>query len=232
MKRKRDSQTLDRLLDAAEEVIREDGLADLKIVKVVERAHSSIGAFYRRFPDRESLLYAVQERNHIHARQIYDEHLAKLVAQELPLADTLGELFSFRVRMILKDAPLLHAFVLQEAIGPTFQEEGRRFFAYCRSTLTQLVLTHQDEISHPHPELAAELVCRTWLALTEQLVLYGTTPFDEPGHSSDVNTLVAEFTRAMVGYLQGGATAPCRPLSASAASNEGCQDKSESADKR
>jgi AcrR family transcriptional regulator len=208
-KQRRSQETRDLLLDAAEAVLREDGLADLKIVSVVERANSSVGAFYRRFSDRDALLYAVQERNHAHARELYDQQLTKLQTQDLSLSETLAEMFAFRAKMIARDAPLLHAFVVQEALGPAFQEEGRRFFAYCRSAMTHVVVSHKDEIAHPNPALAAEVVCRTWLALMEQVVLYGASPFDVPGPSADVDTLVAEFTRAMVGYLRGNALAPC-----------------------
>ena len=55
----RSRQTLDRLLDAAEAVIREEGISELTVAKVVKRGQSSVGAFYRRFPDREALLFAV-----------------------------------------------------------------------------------------------------------------------------------------------------------------------------
>jgi AcrR family transcriptional regulator len=202
MKQRRSIGTLDRLLDAAEDVIREEGLAGLTITQVVKRAHSSVGAFYRRFTDRDALLYAVQKRNHTRAQQLYNEHLARLEAQSLPLVETLEQMFYYRAHMIMRDAPILHAFVVQEALGSAFREEGRRFFAYCRSSMRNLVLRHSDEISHPQPELAAELVCRTWLALMEQIVLYGATPFDTEAQSSDIDVLVAEFTRAMTGYLR------------------------------
>ena len=110
------------------------------------------------------------------------------------LEETLGKLFSLRARMVLRDAPLLHAFVIQEAILPVFQEEGRRFYAYCRSTMTQVLFSYRDEIRHPEPELAAEMVCRTWLALMEQVVLYGASPFESTSRSGNTATLVDEYT--------------------------------------
>jgi AcrR family transcriptional regulator len=204
-KQLRSRQTLDRLLDAAEAVIREEGISELTIVKVVKRAQSSVGAFYRRFPDRNALLLAIQERNHARAREIYDAQLARLEQGKASLEETLGELFTLRAQQVLKDAPLLHAFVVQEAVLPLFQQEGRKFYAYCRSTMTHVLLSHRDEISHPEPELAAEMVCRTWLGLMEQVVLYGASPFEAGARSGDTATLVAEYTRAMSAYLRGQA---------------------------
>jgi AcrR family transcriptional regulator len=202
-KQQRSLQTLDRLLDAAEAVIREEGIADLTVVKVVKRAQSSVGAFYRRFPDRDALLLAIQERNHVRAIEMYDTQVAELEAAHASLEETLRQLFALRAEMVLKDAPLLHAFVIQEALLPLFQEEGRRFYAYCRSTMTQVLLSHHDEIKHPEPELAAEMVCRTWLGLMEQVIIYGASPFDTTGRSGDTATLVSEYTRAMAAYLKG-----------------------------
>ena len=207
-KQLRSRQTLDRLLDAAETLIREEGIAELTVVKVVKRAQSSVGAFYRRFPDRNALLFAIQERNHTRAREVYDSQLELLEQGKASLEETLGQLFSLRAQMVLKDAPLLHAFVVQEALLPLFQQEGRKFYAYCRSTMTHVLLSHRSEISHPEPELAAEMVCRTWLGLMEQVVLYGASPFDAQARSGDTATLVAEYTRAMSAYLKGQAACP------------------------
>lgn len=205
-KQQRSRETLDRLLDAAEAVIREEGISELTVVKVVKRAHSSVGAFYRRFPDRDALLFSIQERNHARAIQVYDAQMEMLRRRGAPLEETLRELFSLRARMVLQDAPLLHAFVVQEALMPLFQEEGRRFYAYCRSTVADILMSYRDEIAHPEPELAAEMVCRTWLALMEQTVLYGDSPFDSQARSGDPATLVAEYTKAMTAYLRGQAT--------------------------
>ncbi len=204
-KQRRSQETLRRLLNAAEDVIREEGITGLTVTKVVKKAHSSVGAFYRRFADRDALIYALMERNHAHALELYQTQLATLDVEHAPLEETLEKLLSFRAAMVLKDAPLVHAFAVEGALSPAFQDEGRRFFASCRSTLSQVILSHRDEMEHPEPELAAEMVCRTWLALMEQLVYYGETPFDTPARSSDAQVLVSEFCRAMSGYLRGGA---------------------------
>ncbi len=213
-KQLRSRQTLDRLLDAAEAVIREEGISELTVVKVVKRAQSSVGAFYRRFPDRDALLFAIQERNHARAREVYDAQLAELERGRASLEETLTQLFALRAQQVLEDAPLLHAFVVQEAVLPLFQQEGRKFYAYCRSTMTHVLLSHREEISHPEPELAAEMVCRTWLGLMEQVVLYGASPFDAHARSGDTATLVAEYTKAMSAYLRGrpASSAGCAPL--------------------
>ncbi|MFH0916518.1 MAG: TetR/AcrR family transcriptional regulator [bacterium] len=208
-RRRRGQETLERFLDATETVIREEGIAELTVTKVVKKAGSSVGAFYRRFPDRDALLYAVQERNHARAIQAYDAQLAKLKLENASLEEILETLLFFRARLVLRDAALVHAFLVKGALRSAFQEEGRRFFAGCWTTLTQVLMSHRDLMGHPEPELALEVVCRTWLALMEQVVLYGDSPFDTPVRTSDTELLVAEYCRAMAAYLRSeGVTGP------------------------
>ena len=52
-KQARSQQTLLRILDAAEALIQEKGLADASIPEIVRRAGSSVGGFYSRFRDNE-----------------------------------------------------------------------------------------------------------------------------------------------------------------------------------
>ena len=209
-KQRRSQETLERLLDAAEEVIREEGLPGLTVTKVAQKARASIGAFYRRFPDRDAMVYALQVRNHARALNIYRQQLDTLDVENTPLEATLEKLLSFRAAMVLKDAPLVHAFAVQGAISPAFQEEGRNFIAGCRTALSHVILAHRDEIEHPDPDLAAEMICRLWLALMEQLVFYGDSPFNTPARSSDTQVLVSQFCRAMSAYLRGAPRA-CLP---------------------
>lgn len=66
-KQKRSRETLTNLLDAAEELLEERRLEEITIADIVERAESSIGSFYARFPSKESLVVALMERYHVDA---------------------------------------------------------------------------------------------------------------------------------------------------------------------
>src|SRR5206468_8661548 len=63
----RSQKTLERLLDAAEELIAEHGVASVTVSEVVRRAESSVGAFYARFPDKDALLATLHERSCVEA---------------------------------------------------------------------------------------------------------------------------------------------------------------------
>src|SRR3990172_7904371 len=58
----RSQETLERILDAAEEVISERGFDNATVSEIVRRGKSSVGAMYARFHDKDSLLVCLHER--------------------------------------------------------------------------------------------------------------------------------------------------------------------------
>jgi AcrR family transcriptional regulator len=60
---RRSTQRLDALLDAAAEIVDEQGFERLTTQMVAERAGASIGTVYRYFPDRVAVLHALRERS-------------------------------------------------------------------------------------------------------------------------------------------------------------------------
>jgi AcrR family transcriptional regulator len=59
---RRSHQTMERLLDAAEELMMERGYESTTVADVVRRAGSSVGAFYARFADKDALVRCLLSR--------------------------------------------------------------------------------------------------------------------------------------------------------------------------
>ena len=72
----RSQETLDRILDAAEALVAEKGFEDTPVSEIVQRAGSSVGAFYARFHDKDGLLHALYERYYEEAVATADAALA------------------------------------------------------------------------------------------------------------------------------------------------------------
>src|SRR3954465_10598958 len=72
----RSQETLDRILDATEQVMTEKAFGEATLAEIMERAGVTVGAFYRRFPDKDALLHHLDERFfaelHRRADQILD----------------------------------------------------------------------------------------------------------------------------------------------------------------
>ena len=58
----RSQETLDRILDAAEQVLVEKAFGEATLAEIMERAGVTVGAFYRRYPDKNALLRHLDER--------------------------------------------------------------------------------------------------------------------------------------------------------------------------
>ena len=58
----RTQQSLERLLDAAEVLLRDKSFDDIHVSEIALRADTSVAAFYRRFHDKNALLYALHQR--------------------------------------------------------------------------------------------------------------------------------------------------------------------------
>src|SRR5947208_15475116 len=93
----RSQETLDRILDAAERVLEKKSFTEATLAEIMERAGVTVGAFYRRFPDKDALLHLLDERFFREMQERADElldpaHWRGAAAAEIPteVAPTAG----------------------------------------------------------------------------------------------------------------------------------------------
>jgi AcrR family transcriptional regulator len=190
----RSEATLERLLDAAEDLFAAQGVDGTSMAAVAAAGRSSIGSLYTRFPDKTALVRAVQLRL---VRRLFGSVADALgeddPASVQPAAEVVGALVSTLARGLLAQAGLLRAIivcgvsdpVMRERIGLTLDDATRRLAERLRSC---------DDIAHPDPEIAADLIVRMVTGALQQLVV-----LDRP---MDGDQLVAELTAAACAYLQ------------------------------
>jgi AcrR family transcriptional regulator len=73
----RSLRTQERLLDAMEFLLQRREPADITVEDIVERAHASVGAFYKRFASKQDLLPLLLTRLQTNARRELEEELQK-----------------------------------------------------------------------------------------------------------------------------------------------------------
>src|SRR3954447_2046090 len=73
----RSQETLHRILDAAEAVLDAKSFTEATLGEIMERAGVTVGAFYRRFPDKDALLHLLDERFFAEVYQRADITLAR-----------------------------------------------------------------------------------------------------------------------------------------------------------
>ncbi len=58
----RSQETLNRFLDAAEELLREQPFDEITVAEIVRRAERTVGSFYARFTDKDALIRTLAQR--------------------------------------------------------------------------------------------------------------------------------------------------------------------------
>ncbi len=198
-KQARSEQTLYRLLDAAEELIQEKGLADVSIPEIVRRAGSSVGGFYARFKDKNELLRALEER----FLQRLDEQVVELADpghwQRATTAEIVASCINELVSTYRAEHNMIIAFLVRAAEDVEIRKEGMRFRQRVESRISELLLTRRDEISHPQPEVAIDLAVQLAFGLMLQNVIFGDLRAGD--RVLDDAMIEAELTRNFLAYV-------------------------------
>lgn len=150
--RSRETQT--RIVRAAEILFAERGYDGTTVQDITAKARCSVGTFYARFKDKESLFL------HIH-----DQHCAALLQRMAFLCD-LFEAENARLEVVVNQIvralfvfagrrrALTRVFMQRSSNDPTFQARYARIWKQVLSHLEPALLRRRDEITHPDPERA------------------------------------------------------------------------------
>ncbi len=198
-KQRRSEQSLRRLLDAAESLILDRGFDGASIAEIARRADSSVGGFYARFRDKDELLLLLHER----FVQQLEGALDQAISGPSAPAD-LDSLVGLCVRLMVETYAdqhgLLCAFLARAGYNPDLASAGRNHRRELLQRIVGAIRTHDTEIGHPDPALAAELAVQFGLGLMEQSLQFGHP--HAHGKALSGKTLQREIERCVLGYLQ------------------------------
>ncbi len=198
-KQARSERTLYRLLEAAEALINEKGLADVSIPEIVRRANSSVGGFYARFRDKSELLRALEERFYGELEQrvegLVDPERWRGVSTRAIVQAAVAEL----VTVTRERERMLGAFLVRAVQDPTVREDALRFRRRVTERFEVLLLDRRTEFGHRDPVLAIDLGIQTAFAFMQQHILVGETRVADRTLSD--GELQLELTELLLAYL-------------------------------
>ena len=187
------------MLDAAEAIFAEGGDGALTVEAVVKRASTSVGSFYSRFGDRDGLLQAMHERFLLRIGGA--AHVAVAAAgNEKNLAGALEVFLSHVFTATHEYRNSARFFVLHRSSDPNLRAQGIRANAVFAGIFTTLVLSHREEIAHPHPATAADVAWRMVYASLAQQMMFDDE--EVSGVPMVIPALVHEITCCIVAYLK------------------------------
>ncbi|MBW2245502.1 MAG: TetR/AcrR family transcriptional regulator [Deltaproteobacteria bacterium] len=198
-KQARSERTLQSILEAAEELIEEKGLADSSIPEIVRRAGSSVGGFYARFKDKNELLSAIEERFFRDMSALVDQLADGQRWSDTGLPAIVQVCASELVRIARQRRNLIAAFLQRATDDPATRADALRFRASVSERIGRLVLSRSERITHPQPEIAVDLGVQFAFALMLHLVLMGEVR--AAGRVLSDEELATEISRNFLSYV-------------------------------
>jgi AcrR family transcriptional regulator len=199
-KQRRSQESLERILDAAETLIRERGFEQMTIAEVVSRSGSSVGSLYARFRDKIALLRAVQVRYHARVENAIAAEFSGDHPQDECLEDAARRVVAVLCDYLLHEPELYRAFILQAVSDPGVRAQGEAANARRRERVATVLLQHRDEIRHDEPESAARWFYSICMAFLRERMTFGAAAELSGGFSDQ--KMRAELTRTVIAYLQ------------------------------
>jgi AcrR family transcriptional regulator len=194
----RSRETLDRILDAAEQVLDEKAFGEATLAEIMERAGVTVGAFYRRYPDKDALLHHLDERffGELHRRAdlvLDPERWRGAHAREI-----IAEFTAQAVDVYYTRRGLLRSLFLRARTDIVLQQSAMKVNQHFIDKLRTVLLPRRAEMTHPNPTRAVELGFMMVVGSLRELVVFGEI---WPSPPTDMVALSAEITRMYCGYL-------------------------------
>jgi AcrR family transcriptional regulator len=195
----RSQETLERLLDAAEELLSESGFDSATVAEIVRRANSSVGAMYARFSDKDSLLVCLHERFCEQAIATGEMALDPQRWEGSSISDILTTTIPFLVHTYDHKRGLIRAFIAKCSIDDKFAERASRVGREISARLLTLFMARRSEIRHPDPMLAIDFGLRMVFDTLDHETMYVDFPRSKIQLTRE--QLAEELSRAFLSYL-------------------------------
>jgi AcrR family transcriptional regulator len=228
-RQRRSQETLTRFLEAAQSLLEEKQFDNMSVSEVVQRAGSSVGAFYSRFGDKEALLACLRDTVTRESAEEIHRFGASAHWETAPLDRIVTEFVRILVRQHRRHRGTLRALVGRSIAGKSgidapardpvsgtpagdpgsgtpAADRGARNLGGLKMlspmSFAELVANRRSEITHPSPELAVHLgLAMVAGAVRERILFPELSPRSESSiHVTDA-VLVEELSRAFLGFL-------------------------------
>lgn len=193
----RSQKTMERLLDAAEAMITDEGLEGATVAEIAKRAGSSVGSFYARFSDKEALVRTVLERFTTQAQATATAVLEPSRWEGVPVREALVAMVRFMLQVVEERRGLIVALLVRSANDPELNALGQRLHEIITLHLHGLIALRGHRVSHPDPETAVRIAVWMVLSSMETRVLY------DEGSGMDLpdERVAAEVAEMIIRYV-------------------------------
>lgn len=195
----RSQDTLNRILDAAERLLETRPFEAISIADVTSEARSSVGSFYARFKDKESLLFLLQERLYAESYATVDQVLVPEAWKGATLDQIISATVRFVVQVYRERQGVRRAIIGRTATDPAFRDRTRALSRYTCEKLIALLESRPDKPAGLDLRRAVDVCHRIVYSVLDQNLVHREGPPALLELSDD--ELAAEIGAALRGYL-------------------------------
>jgi AcrR family transcriptional regulator len=153
--------TFERVLNAAAEVLAEQGYEGFAVAEVCRRAAVAPGTLYDRVEDRSALFLAVHDRELQRLTVNLEEALTILASRtRLSTRRLLDEVVNLLVSQYAEERALLRTFILRAAVDPRVRDEGKHYVDRLEAATVAVMLTRQRDFRVNDAERAVRTAYR------------------------------------------------------------------------
>ncbi|MEJ2722107.1 MAG: TetR/AcrR family transcriptional regulator, partial [bacterium] len=199
-KQDRSRETLRRLVAAARELLDEKGFDEISVAEIAKKGGSSVGAFYARFKDKDTLLdYLIG----LYVEDMENWEREREEAADIPLRSVVREAIDALVRMQRRHRGTLRAVALRSMKAKPRSRSRRSEQLVRRSgTLGAEIKKRWREIGHPNPETATRLAQAMVHGVIHERVLFPELDPKTPNSLPITDAvLVEELSRGVLSFL-------------------------------
>jgi AcrR family transcriptional regulator len=198
-RQERTHQSLERLLDVAEMLLRDKDFDDIHVRDIASRAETSVAAFYRRLKDKDALLHALHERSCEEAFATADDAFSPARWEEAGIAEILFTIFPFLIEVLQPNESLYRAIYQRAISDEQMRERSMKLVRHVVSRLSDLLIARSDEIRHPKPSVAVPFALIQANALLVQHYTVGIRDIGSVPMSDDL--IARELATSCLAYL-------------------------------
>ena len=193
----RSHKTLERILDAAEQLVLEQGFDGTSVAGITKLASSSVGAFYSRFPDKHALLLCLRDRFVAQATATLDLALLPERWEGIGTRDMVYANIRFTYAMFRQRAKLVAAFARH--LDSEFLKTELKIVDRSTEAIVAIFEKRGEKVGHPNPPEAIRFALSTVFAnlvARSQQIAFGVTPdYSDEQASKQLAEMVSAFLR-------------------------------------
>ena len=198
---RRSQKSLERVLDAGADLLREAGYEGFTLQEVSKRSGVSVGSIYARTSSKEALILAIYDRET--SRMAEENRQIETTSQRVDLHGRalVEALVEEMAEVVLRNAATLRVFMHRAVVDQNFWERGSQGLRSLSAVFENALHEHADEIRHPDPDLAIDIAFRFVYDTLARRISHGADFESDRDLTEEV--LVRELARAAADYLIG-----------------------------